>query len=383
MPATVSRALPFTGLALVLAFVAPLAGQEDPRPREAGVRIGVLEAGPLNAITDVPGVLVGHATLAEGDSLNTGITAVLPHGGNLYREPVRAAIVVGNGYGKLLGLSQVQELGEIETPILLTGTLNVFKVADALVDTLLERPGNEQVRSINPVVGETNDGYLSDIRSRPLGREHVRAALRAASGGPVAEGAIGAGRGTRALGFKGGIGTASRVVEARAGPEGDERRGYTVGVLVQTNFGGSLVIDGVPVGRLLAEEARAREAEPHDAKGGGSVMIVVATDAPLDHRQLERVAERTFGGLARTGASLSHGSGDYAIAFSVDRGRIDIPGGGTLSRLFRAAADATEEAIVASLFAAETVHGDLGTTEALPVDRALALLRAAGVLAGD
>ncbi|MDX1579061.1 MAG: P1 family peptidase, partial [Gemmatimonadota bacterium] len=215
------------------------------------MRIGVLEPGPLNAITDVPGGLVGHATLAEGDTLNTGVTAILPHGGNLYRDPVRAAIVVGNGYGKLVGLSQVQELGEIETPVLLTGTLNVFRVADVLVDTLLQTPGNEQVRSINPVVGETNDGYLSRIRSRPLGSRHVRAALRAAHGGPVAEGAIGAGRGTRALGFKGGIGTASRIVPVRSGPEGEDERSYTVGVLVQTNFGGSLVIDGVPVGRLL------------------------------------------------------------------------------------------------------------------------------------
>lgn len=367
----------------LLAAPSALQAQDRPRPREAGVRIGVLEPGPSNAITDVPGVLVGHATLAAGDSLNTGVTAVLPHGGNLYREPVRAAMVVGNGYGKLIGLSQVQELGEIETPILLTGTLNVFRVADALVDTLLETPGNEQVRSINPVVGETNDGYLSDIRSRPLGREHVRAALRAAAGGPVAEGAIGAGRGTRALGFKGGIGTASRLLEARSDPGDAEEGPFTVGVLVQTNFGGSLVVDGVPIGRLLAEEARARQGEPHDARGGGSIMIVLATDAPLDHRHLERLAERTFGGLARTGASLSHGSGDYAIAFSVDRGPIDVPGGGALSRLFRAAADATEEAIVASLFAAETVRGDLGTAEALPVDRTLELLRAAGVLAAD
>lgn len=370
-------------LLAALGAPSPAHAQDRPRPWEAGVRIGALEPGPLNAITDVSGVLVGHATLARGDSLNTGVTAILPHEGNLYHEPVRAAMVVGNGYGKLIGLSQVQELGEIETPILLTGTLNVFRVADALVDTLLETAGNEQVRSINPVVGETNDGYLSDIRSRPLGREHVRAALRAAASGPVPEGAVGAGRGTRALGFKGGIGTASRRIEVRSGPGEAERRTYTVGVLVQTNFGGSLVVDGVPVGRLLAEEARASEGEPHDARGGGSVMMVLATDAPLDHRHLERLAGRAFGGLARTGASLSHGSGDYAIAFSVDRGPIDVPGGGALSRLFRAAADATEEAIVASLFAAETVRGDQGTAEALPVDRALELLRAAGVLDHD
>lgn len=343
-----------------------------PRPWEAGLRIGDLVPGPNDAITDVKGVLVGHATLADGERFNTGVTAIVPHAGNLYADPVRGAIVVGNGYGKLVGLSQVQELGLIETPILLTGTLNVFRVADALVDTLLEAPGNERVRSINPVVGETNDGYLSDIRERPLETEHVRAALRSATSGPVAEGAVGAGRGTRAFGYKGGIGTASRVVEARD-------VSYTVGVLVQTNFGGSLAIDGVPVERLLREEP----AEPHDAEGGGSIMIVLATDAPLDHRQLERLAERSFGGLARTGASLSHGSGDYAIAFSTDRGAIANPDGGAMSRLFRAAMDATEEAIVASLFAAETVRGHLGTAEALPVDRVLELLRQAERLATD
>ncbi|MFW6085537.1 MAG: P1 family peptidase, partial [Gemmatimonadota bacterium] len=218
-----------TALLIVLAIPAALDAQDRPRPREAGVRIGVLDPGRHNAITDVSGVHVGHATLASGDTLNTGVTAILPHAGNLYREPVRAAMVVANGYGKLIGLSQVQELGEIETPILLTGTLNVFRVADALVDTLLETPGNEDVRSINPVVGETNDGYLSDIRSRPLGDAHVREALRAAAGGPVAEGAVGAGRGTRAFAFKGGIGTASRIVPM---PDGGR---YAVGVLVQTN----------------------------------------------------------------------------------------------------------------------------------------------------
>lgn len=344
--------------------------QERPRPREAGIRIGEFEPGPANAITDVAGVRVGHATLVVGDSIRTGVTAVVPHGGNLYREPVRAAIVVGNGYGKLLGVSQVQELGVIETPILLTGTLSVWKAADALVDTLLRTEGNQQVRSINPVVGETNDGYLSDIRARPIGSAQVRTALRGAASGTVAEGAIGAGTGTQALGFKGGIGTASRWVETDGG-----RR--TVGVLVQTNFGGSLVIGGVPVGQQLTEEA------PHDTAGGGSIMIVIATDAALDHRHLERLASRSFAGLARTGASFSHGSGDYAIAFSTDRGPIDIPRGGTLSRLFMAVADATEEAIVASLFAAETTRGHHGVVEGLPVARVLELLQAAGALDGQ
>lgn len=365
------------GILALVVFPATLLAVQDverPRPREAGIRIGDLAPGPGNAITDVPGVLVGHATLAEGDSLNTGVTAILPHGGDLFRERVRAAIVVGNGYGKLVGLSQVQELGELETPILLTGTLSVFRAADALIDTLLRVPGNEEIRSINPVVGETNDGYLSDIRARPIGAEQVRAALRDASSGPVAEGAVGAGRGTRALGYKGGIGTASRVVEAGADA-------WTVGVLVQTNFGGSLIVDGVPVGALLAEDRRA--SEPHDARGGGSIMIVIATDAALDHRHLERLAERSFGGLARAGASLSHGSGDYAIAFSVDRGRAEIPGGGALSRLFVAVRDATEEAIVASLFAAETTEGLHGTAEALPVRRALEILERAGALEDD
>lgn len=359
-------------LACVVAFVpgmpTPLGAQDRPRPREAGIRIGELEPGPDDAITDVAGVLVGHATLVEGDSIRTGVTAVLPHAGDLFRQPVRAAIVVGNGYGKLVGLSQVQELGVIETPILLTGTLSVFRAADALVDTLLLTPGNEEVRSINPVVGETNDGYLSDIRARPIGPAHVRAALRDAHAGAVQEGAIGAGTGTYALGFKGGIGTASRQVETDSGR-------YTVGVLVQTNFGGSLVIDGVPVGDRLRREAQ------HDSAGGGSVMIVLATDAALDHRHLERLAVRSFGGLARAGASLSHGSGDYVIAFSTERGRISVPGGGTLSRLFVAAADATEEAIIASLFAAETMQGHLGSAEALPVVRVLELLDEAGALA--
>jgi len=275
--------------------------------------------------------------------------------------------VVGNGFGKLVGLSQVQELGELETPVLLTGTLSVFKAADALIDTLLVTPGNERIRSINPVVGETNDGFLSDIRARPIGHSEVRAALRNASPGPVAEGAVGAGTGTYALGFKGGIGTASRLVTSDAGV-------HTVGVLVQTNFGGSLVVDGIPVGRLLKAEP------PHDTAGGGSIMIVIATDAPLEHRQLERLASRSFGGLSRTGASLSHGSGDYAIAFTVSDAPPDYRGE-VLSALFIGVMEATEEAIVASLFAARTTVGHLGSAEGLPVDRVLEFLREAGRLA--
>lgn len=367
MSAAVSRLLLVVG-ALLVSLPLPVPAQDRPRPREAGIRIGQLRPGPLNAITDVPGVLVGHATMIEGDSIRTGVTAVLPHGGDLYRDRVPAAIVVGNGFGKLIGLSQVQELGELETPILLTGTLSVFRAADALVDTLLMTPGYENVRSINPVVGETNDGYLSDIRARPVGPEHVRAALRAAASGAVEEGSVGAGTGTRALGFKGGIGSASRQLTVGG-------QVYTVGVLVQTNFGGSLVIDGFPVGQRL------RDTPPHDAAGGGSIMIVVATDAPLDHRQLERLAERSFGGLARTGASLSHGSGDYAIAFTVDRS--PKPGSqGFMTGLFVAAMEATEEAIIASLFAAESTTGHLGSVEGLPVERVLRMLGEAGWLEG-
>jgi len=352
--------------ALLTGAVAPGNSQTHLRPREAGVRIGSLPTGTWNAITDVPGVLVGHATLIEGDSIRTGVTAILPHGGDLFRDRVRAAIVVGNGFGKLVGLSQVQELGELETPVLLTGTLNVFRVADALIDTLLLTDGNENIRSINPVVGETNDGFLSDIRARPVGPAEVRAALRNADSGPVTEGSVGAGTGTRALGFKGGIGTASRRITSNAGVS-------TVGVLVQTNFGGPLVIDGVPVGKLLEGQP------PHDAAGGGSIMIVIATDAPLDHRQLERLASRSFGGLSRTGASLSHGSGDYAIAFSVSDAP-SISNGQLLSELFVGVMEATEEAIIASLFAARTTSGHRGTEEGLPVNRVLEYLREAGRL---
>lgn len=336
-----------------------MSGAQRPRATDLGIHIGSFPAGKHDAITDIGGVRVGHLTLILGDSIRTGVTAILPHEGDLFAEPVRAAIVVGNGFGKLIGSTQVGELGVIETPILLTGTLNVWRVADALVDTLLATPGYEDVSSINPVVGETNDGWLSDIRSRPVGEAEVRAALRAATGGPVEEGSVGAGTGTTALGFKGGIGTASRVVPERYG-------GYTVGVLVQTNFGGSLVVDGVPVGRILAE---GREREPSDAAGGGSIMIVVATDAPLDVRSLERLAFRSFGGLARTGAAFSHGSGDYAIAFTTDRDPPPSLDGGVATALFVAVQQATEQAILNSLFRATSVTGFRGRrVEALPVD---------------
>ncbi|WP_349256299.1 MULTISPECIES: P1 family peptidase [Rubrivirga] len=348
-------------------------GAERPRARDVGVVVGILPPGPLDAITDVAGVRVGHATVVEGDSVRTGVTALLPHGGNVYREPVPAAIVVGNGYGKLLGVTQVRELGEIETPILLTCTLCVWTAADALVDLLLAAPGMEEVRSINPVVGETNDGFLNDIRRRPIRPEHVAEALAAASGGAVAEGAVGAGTGTVAFGWKGGIGTSSRAVPPALG-------GGTVGVLVQSNFGGVLTVNGAPVGRELGPFAfQSGLGESAD----GSIMIVVATDAALDARLLERLASRALAGLARTGASLTNGSGDYVIAFSTARSGEPLVPNSAMSPLFQAVAEATEEAVYNSLFRATTVAGHRGTVEALPLDRVLEVLDAYGVRGWD
>ncbi|MDH5824853.1 P1 family peptidase [Luteimonas sp. RD2P54] len=352
-----------------------------PRAREAGVVIGSLPTGPRNAIVDVPGVAVGHATIVEGDAIRTGVTAIVPHPGDLYRERVPAAIHVANGYGKLLGSTQVEELGELETPILLTGTLGVWKAADAMVAWMLARPGMEQVRSLNPVVGETNDGFLSDIRARPIRPQHVAQALESASTGNVEEGTVGAGTGTAAFGWKGGIGTSSRRLPEAAG-------GYTVGVLVQSNFGGDLVIGGVPVGRTLpdpdSQAAGAGRGERPPADGDGSIMIVVATDAPLDARLLRRLASRAVIGLGRTGASMSNGSGDYVIAFATAgevRMRNDASVHATrllandaMDGLFRGVAEATEEAIVNSMFRATTVAGHRGTLRALPLERVLPLL---------
>jgi len=346
---------------------------ERPRARDVGVVIGRLPTGPWNAITDVRGVRVGHRTVWVGDSIRTGVTAVLPHSGNVFETRPRAAISVGNGFGKLVGLSQVNELGELETPVLLTGTLSVFRAADALLDTLLAHPDNRHVVSMNPVVGETNDGYLSDIRVRPIEPVHVREALRTASTGPVAEGSVGAGTGTRALGWKGGIGTASRVVRTGGG-------NATVGVLVQTNFGGSLRVDGVAVGDSLASQGLRSGSPAPDTHRDGSVMIVIATDLPLAHRELERLAFRAFLGIGRTGSYMSNGSGDYAIAFSVGDGE-PIHDGATLSGVFEAVVEATEEAVLNSLFRALTVTGHRGRrAEALPLGPTLDILRAAGVL---
>ncbi|MCG8467951.1 MAG: P1 family peptidase [Gemmatimonadetes bacterium] len=373
--AAVSRLFATAALlhALAPAGVAQETGEDRPRARDVGVIIGRLPVGSGNAITDVPGVRVGHRTVWVGDSIRTGVTAILPHGGNMFERRVRAAISVGNGFGKLVGLSQVNELGELETPVLLTGTLSVFRAADALLDTLLSLPANRDVRSMNPVVGETNDGFLSDIRVRPIQPEHVREALRTATGGAVAEGSVGAGTGTRALGWKGGIGTSSRRVRV----EGTE---YTVGVLVQTNYGGSLMVAGVPVGRALAERAERGGGVSPESDRDGSVMIVVATDIPLAHRELERLALRSFLGIGRTGSFMSHGSGDYAIAFSTSEAPA-VRDGGHMSRAFAAVVEATEEAVINSLFKATSVTGHGGRrTEALPIGPTLDILRAAGRL---
>jgi len=322
--------------------------QARPRAREAGVVVGILPPGPLNAVTDVAGVRVGQVTRHEGDSIHTGVTAILPHEGDWFRERVPAAIRVGNGFGKLLGVTQVRELGELETPILLTCTLCVWKAADAMAGWLLARPGMEEVRSINPVVGETNDGALNDIRARPVTAADVVRALESASPGAVEEGSVGAGAGTVAFGWKGGIGTSSRRLPATLG-------GWTVGVLVQTNFGGALTVNGAPVGRELGryifqEQLAPPRQGPGDG-GDGSIMIVLATDAPLDARNLDRLAARALSGLARTGATMTNGSGDYVIAFSTHpqvrrhagTAQVTVADlqNDALSPLFQAAAEAT------------------------------------------
>ena len=348
-----------------------------PRAREAGVIVGTLPTGTHNAITDVAGVKVGHTTVLEGDSVRTGVTAILQHGESPFHSRVPAAIVVGNGFGKLLGVTQVEELGELETPILLTCTLCVWKAATYMVDWLLRQPNMQNVRSINPVVGETNDGGLNDIRSMPIRPEHVTAALEGARNGPVEEGAVGAGAGTVAFGWKGGIGTSSRMLSANNG-------GYTVGVLVQSNYGGSLTINGAPVGRELRSQRAGNDA------GDGSIMMIVATDAPLDPRNLRRLANRALTGLARTGSSMSNGSGDYVIAFSTaesvrrregnaPRSVQEIPND-AVSGLFVAVAEATEEAVYNSLFRAVTVSSRRTTVQALPLDQTLAILRKYSVI---
>jgi D-aminopeptidase len=379
-----------------------------PRAREAGIRVGVLPVGPLNAITDVAGVMVGQATIIRGDNIRTGVTAVLPHNGNLFREKVPGAVFVGNGFGKLTGSTQVRELGEIETPILLTSTLSVPRVADFLLDYMLALPGNEDVQSVNPVVAETNDGYLNDIRGRHISRDDVFGAIRNARTGAVEEGSVGAGTGTVAFGFKGGIGTSSRRLPARLG-------GFTVGVLVQTNFGGILTINGAPVGRelnqyYLKDQLSGTGLGPCPPVGGrrhtglglcydgadGSIIIVIATDAPVDARNLQRMAARAMTGLARTGSAMTNGSGDYAIAFSTSADvRLRMPANPTdgdvprnlkslpndaVSPLFLAVIEATEEAIYNSLFRATKTTGRGRTVEALPIERTIEIMRKHGAL---
>lgn len=360
-----------------------LAGaQERGRARDFGIEPGILMPGKWNAITDVEGVSVGHRTLIIGDSIRTGVTVIRPHSGNLFLEKVPAAVSVGNGFGKALGFTQVRELGNLETPIALTNTLSVFTVADALVDYMLSLPWNEAVCSVNPVVGETNDGWLNDIRGRHVRKEQVIEALSSCSEGPVAEGNVGAGTGTLCLGFKGGIGTSSRKVS-------DTQGGYTVGVLVQTNFGGILTIRGAPVGEELKHHYLAKETA-HQVDG--SCMIVIATDAPLSARNLERLAKRSFLALGRVGSFMSNGSGDYAIAFSThpecrisyhaDQPLEHAPnlGNESMTPLFLAVVEATEEAIYNSLFMAEDMTGHKGRKEeALPLDRTLEILERYGV----
>ncbi|MFN0177638.1 MAG: P1 family peptidase [Gemmatimonadales bacterium] len=362
--------------------------QTRPRARDIGVAPGVFRPGPLNAITDVMGVRVGQVTINEGDSVRTGVTAIHPHAGNAFLDRVPAAMVVGNGHGKLIGTSQVAELGEIETPILLTCTLCVWKAADAMTAWMLAQPGLEQVRSINPVVGETNDGGLNAIRSRPITPEAVRRALETATGGPVDEGSVGAGAGTVAFGWKGGIGTSSRRLPTGLG-------GWTVGVLVQSNYGGILQILGVPVGRELGMYSFRRAVEP--SPGGGSIMIVVATDAPLDERNIHRIATRALLGLGRTGSFMGNTSGDYVIAFAnhpaVRRPTPDraarrdsvsatrrVLSNEEMSPLFEAVIEATEEAIYNSLFKATTVTSRFATFPALPIDSVQALLTKYGAV---
>ncbi len=365
-----------------------------PRARDLGIVVGILPTGKNNAITDVEGVLVGHTTLVKGTDIRTGVTAILPHGGNLFQEKVPAAVHIGNAFGKLMGSTQINELGEIETPILLTNTLNVPRVADALIDWMLALPGNQQVRSVNPLVGETNDGSLNDIRGRHVGRDEVFAALKSAKGGEVAEGSVGAGTGTVAFGWKGGIGTASRLLPQNIG-------GYRVGVLVQSNFGGVLTINGAPVGRelgrfYLKEQLEGRRIgqtqNPENTvsdRADGSIMMVVATDAPMDHRNLRRLAERAMLGLARTGSPSTNGSGDYVIAFSTAKQNrirasenlrsVQTLGNEAMSPLFQAVVEATEEAIYNSLFRATTVTGRGGNTvEALPIEKTVEILKKYG-----
>ena len=409
-----SSSAPLRGLvlfALAFALALPTASADAQARRSArdlGIAVGVLPTGPLNLITDVAGVRVGHVTVTSGDTINTGVTAILAHGDNVFQEKVPAAFVAGNAFGKFAGTTQVQELGELESPVVLTCTLCVPRAADAVMTYLLALPGNENVRSVNPVVGETNDGFLNRIRLRPITEADVLTAVAEAEAGPFEQGSVGAGRGTIAFGWKGGIGSASRRLPEVLG-------GWTVGVLVQSNHGGVLAIDGAPVGKALGgasyggagpdapypragirpraggtdggAAAAADAAQTLDAPGAledGSIIMVVATDAPLEHRNLERLARRALLGLGRGGGSMSNGSGDYVLAFSsVPLSRLwdeERVANAAMSPLFQAAAEATEEAILNSMFLATTVEGDRGTVEAIPLEPTLEVLRRHGVV---
>lgn len=371
---------------LIMSLLTDSQAQRRKRARDYGLHFGVLPTGTLNAITDVTGLKVGHVTIIQGDSVRTGVTAILPHDGNIFQAKVPAAIFVGNGFGKLTGSTQVSELGNMETPIVLTNTLNVAEGIQGVVEYTLQQPGNESVQSVNAVVGETNDGFLNDIRGRHVRKEDVLRAIRQAKPGQMDEGAVGAGAGTVCFGFKGGIGTASRHLPQSLG-------GFTLGVLVQSNFGGVLQINGVPVGPALG---KFDFSDKLMNSADGSCMMVVATDAPLDSRSLERLAKRAFMGLAKTGGIASNGSGDYVIAFST-AASVRVPHQSTstlppaaflanerLSPLFMAAIEATEEAIINSLFAVKTATGRQGRrVEALPLEKVIPLLKKHNAIKND
>jgi D-aminopeptidase len=372
--------IPLLFASLLLMTASNATAQHRPRAREVGITFGVLPTGQLNAITDVAGVKVGHVTLIEGANVRTGVTAILPHGGNLYQDKVPAGFSVGNAYGKFMGSTQIKELGEIETPILLTNTLNVPEAAAGIIEWTLRQPGNEEVRSVNAVVGETNDGTLNDIRGRHVTPAHAIAAIEAARDGPVQEGAVGAGTGTIAFSWKGGIGTSSRRLPANLG-------GWTVGVLVQTNYGGVLQVAGVPVGQALGQYYLKDELSK--ASGNGSCIVVIATDAPLSDRNLERLAHRGLLGIAGTGSPMTNGSGEYAVAFSTNldvrrtperrahpSAIVDLPND-QMSPLFEAAVEAAEEAAINSLFAATPMDGNSRHIDALPVNQVVKLYKRA------
>ncbi|WP_441000818.1 DmpA family aminopeptidase [Fodinibius sp. SL11] len=367
----------------IITFIPVTILAQDKNIRNYGIEIGVLDPGEYNAITDVAGIQVGHQTIIESDNIRTGVTAILPHSGNIFQQKVPAAVYVGNGFGKLAGSTQIEELGNLETPIILTNTLSVPTAADALIDYTFGFSKNDKVRSVNPVVGETNDGYLNDIRGRHVDKNHILKAIDSVQAGSVPQGNVGAGTGTIAFGFKGGIGTSSRKLPANLG-------GYTLGVLVQSNFGGVLQIAGVPVGKELDKYYLSDEL---NESADGSCMIVVATDAPLNSRNLKRLAKRAMLGLAKTGGIASNGSGDYVIAFSTAKSvripyRSDHPlqkqnvlRNNVMSPLFMAVNEATEEAIINSLFHAETMTGRNGNTvEALAIDSVLQIMEKYGRL---